>query len=113
MKFHCGVLDVPFTRKIRDELLREGLAERHRWLPDSGWTTFRIRSAGDVKHGLWLLRLSHLRYMLREDPDSILCIDERRGLHLSPELASLLEKTVSHHIHDPHERSHGSSLSGR
>jgi len=85
-----GVLDIPFTRKIRDELLHEELAERHRWLPDSGWTTFRIRSAADVKHAVWLMRLSYLRYMLRKNPHSAVCTLERRDLHLSPELDSLL-----------------------
>lgn len=85
-----GVLDIPFTRKIRDELLREELAERHQWLPDSGWTTFRIRSAADVQHALWLMRLSYLRYMFRKDPNSAVSAEDRRCLHLSPRLESLI-----------------------
>jgi len=64
-----GVLDIPFTRRIRDALVEHGLAEEHRYVPDSGWTTFRIRSDGDVKHGLTLLRLSYLRYLLKTAPD--------------------------------------------
>ena len=51
-----GVLDIPSTRRIRDALLEHGLAEVHRYVPDSGWTTFRIRSEADVKQALKLLR---------------------------------------------------------
>lgn len=57
-----GVVDIPFTRAVHDALLAEGLAEEHHWVPNSGWTTFRIRNEGDVRHALWLLRLSYSRY---------------------------------------------------
>jgi len=60
-----GVLDIPFTRRIRNVLIAEGLAEQHQYVPDSGWTTFRIRNEGDVKHALRLLRLSYVRYLLK------------------------------------------------
>jgi hypothetical protein len=30
-----------------------------------GWITFRIRSEEDLKHALWLMRLSYLRYGLK------------------------------------------------
>jgi hypothetical protein len=53
-----GTVDIPFTRAIRDVLLEGGLAEKHLWVPDSGWTTFRIRSDKDLEHALWLMRLS-------------------------------------------------------
>ena len=62
---HPGVVvDIPFPRSIRDALLADGLAEEHRWVPNSGWITFRISSEQDFKHGLWLMRLSYLRYSL-------------------------------------------------
>jgi len=64
-----GVLDIPFTRRIRDALIENGLAEEHRYVPDSGWTTFRVRSESDVKLGLTLLRLPYLRYLLKTAPD--------------------------------------------
>src|SRR6266480_1625261 len=56
-----GVVDIPFTRPIHDALLAEGLAEEHRWVPNSGWITFRIRADHDLKHALCLMRLSYLR----------------------------------------------------
>src|SRR5213080_1043036 len=60
-----GIVDIPFTRPIHDALLAEGLAEEHRWVPNSGWITFRIRADHDLKHALWLMRLSYLRYALK------------------------------------------------
>jgi hypothetical protein len=44
----AGTVDIPFPRSVHDALLAEGLAEEHRWVPDSGWITFRIRSEQDV-----------------------------------------------------------------
>jgi hypothetical protein len=87
-----GVLDIPFPRSVRDALLTEGLAEEHRWVPNSGWITFRVRSDEDLKHALWLMRLSYLRYLLKTatDPRKVF---EQEGLELrlSPQFKSLLE----------------------
>lgn len=66
-----GVLDILFTRRIRDALLEHGLAEVHRYVPDSGWATFRIQREADVKQGPKLLSLSYVRYLLKTAPDSI------------------------------------------
>ena len=91
-----GIVDILFPRPVHDALLAEGLAEQHRWVPNSGWITFRIRNEQDIAHALWLMRLSYLRYALKEatDPRSRFereC-DERR---LSPRFKSLLEPFVS------------------
>ncbi len=90
-----GIVDIPFPRPVRDALLAEGLAEEHRWVPDSGWITFRIRGDGDLKHALWLMRLSYLRYALKKaiDPRQLL-EQESKELHLSPQFKSLLEPFV-------------------
>src|SRR5438477_11590396 len=47
-----GIIDIPFPRSIHDALLAKGLAQEHRWVPNSGWITFRIRSEKDLKHAL-------------------------------------------------------------
>ena len=60
-----GIVDIPFPRSVHDALLEEGLAERHRWVPDSGWTTFRMRNDNDLPHVMWLLRISYLRYAVK------------------------------------------------
>jgi len=90
-----GVLDIPFARAVRDALLNEGLAEQHRWVPNSGWITFRIREDRDLKHALWLMRLSYLRYALKTavDPQRLLEV-EAGELHLSPRFRALLERLV-------------------
>ena len=90
-----GVVDIPFTRPVHDVLLAEGLAEQHRWVPNSGWVTFRIRNEQDVAHALWLMRLSYLRYALKEatDPRSLF-ERECEELRLSPRFKSLLEPFV-------------------
>ncbi len=87
-----GIVDIPFPRPVRDALLAEGLAEEHRWVPNSGWITFRIRSDADLKHALWLMRLSYLRYTLKTtaDPHGLL-EHESEELQLSPQFRSLLE----------------------
>lgn len=60
-----GTLDIPFPRLIGNFLIRENLAEEHAWVPNSGWTTFRLRGQQDFQHALWLMRLSYLRYELK------------------------------------------------
>ncbi len=90
-----GIVDIPFTRPVHDALLAEGLAEQHRWVPNSGWITFRIRSERDIAHALRLMRLSYLRYALKEatDPRSLF-EHESEELRLSPHFKSLLEPFV-------------------
>jgi Family of unknown function (DUF5519) len=86
-----GVVDIPFPRSLRDELLSEGLAEEHRWVPDSGWVTFRVRSERDVERALWLMRLSYLRYALKTAADPRKLLDqESEQLHLTPRFKVLL-----------------------
>ena len=98
-----GVVDIPFPRSVHDVLLAEGLAEEHRWVPNSGWITFRVRSRSeeDLKHALWLMRLSYLRYALKKAADPRgLFEQESEELHLRPQFKSLLEpfvpKTAGH-----------------
>jgi len=90
-----GIVDIPFSRSVRDALLAEGLAEEHHWVPNSGWITFRVRSEDDLKHALWLMRLSYLRHALKTatDPRGLL-EHESEELHLSPQFKSLLEPFV-------------------
>jgi hypothetical protein len=90
-----GVIDIPFPRSVRDALLKEGLAEEHRWVPNSGWITFHALGEEGLKHALWLMRLSFLRYLLKTAPDpQALLGRESEGLRLSPQFKSLLEAFV-------------------
>jgi hypothetical protein len=90
-----GMADIPFTRPVHDALLAEGLAEQHRWVPNSGWITFRIRGEHDIAHALWLMRLSYLRYVLKEATEpGRLFEQESEELRLSPRFKSLLEPFI-------------------
>ena len=53
--------DLPFPRRVRDELVAAGRALPHHVLPDSGWVSFRIGGPGDVDAALALFRLNYER----------------------------------------------------
>jgi hypothetical protein len=90
-----GIVDIPFPRAVHDALLEEGLAERHRWVPDSGWTTFRMNNANKLPQALWLLRLSYLRYALKKaHAPQELFEQEATTLKLSERFRSLLAPFV-------------------
>jgi hypothetical protein len=90
-----GIVDIPFPRSIRDALLMEGLAEEHRWAPNSGWVTYRIRSNKDLQHAVWLMRLSYFRYAMKtaDDPRELFA-EASRELQLTAQFKSLLEQFV-------------------
>src|SRR6266702_6999544 len=90
-----GIVDIPFPHPVRDALLAEALAEEHHWVPNSGWITFHVRNEEDLKHALWLMRLSYLRYALKTAADPRKLFEqESEELHLSPQFKSLLERFV-------------------
>jgi Family of unknown function (DUF5519) len=90
-----GIVDIPFPRPVRDALLTEGLAEEHRWVPNSGWVTVRVRSDRDLQHAVWLMRLSYFRYALKAaaDPRELFA-EASRELRLTARFKSLLEQFV-------------------
>jgi len=92
---NSGEVDIPFPRAVRDELLARGLAEAHRWAPHSGWVTFRMREETDIARGVWLMRLSYLRYALKAaaDPQQLL-EEESKSLRLEPRFKDLLRRFV-------------------
>ncbi|MGH3045324.1 MAG: luciferase family protein [Gaiellaceae bacterium] len=53
--------DLPFPRRVRDELVESGRARPHHVLPDSGWVSVRIAGPEDVANVLELFRLSYDR----------------------------------------------------
>jgi hypothetical protein len=88
-----GIVDIPMPRAIHDALLEEGMAEQHRWAPESGWITFRIRDEKGLQHALWLMRLSYLRYALKQsDNPQTFFEQETEALSLSPRFVDLLAK---------------------
>ena len=90
-----GTVDIPFPRQVRDVLVEEGRAEEHRWVPNSGWTTFQIHGAADVAHATELMRISYLRYALKTASDPHGALEQAsEAMHLSQRFVSLLETLV-------------------
>jgi len=53
------LVDIPFPKKVRDELVSGGLAEPHHILPDSGWVSFYLREEADIQAALQLFKRSY------------------------------------------------------
>jgi hypothetical protein len=57
---HGDVLvDLPFPKKVRDEIVAAGEAEPHHILPDTGWVSFYLRKEGDIQRAIALLKRSY------------------------------------------------------
>jgi len=52
------LVDIPFPKPIRDQLISTGQAEPHHILPDSGWISFFLRTEADIDHAINLIRTS-------------------------------------------------------
>ena len=93
-----GALDIPFPRAVRDALIADGEAEEHRWVPDSGWTTFRVRSSADLGHAVELMRISYLRYTAKTVRDLRKLLKEgSEATPLNSRFVTLLERFLSAH----------------
>ncbi len=53
------LVDIPFPKKVRDEIVTAGKAMPHHVLPQSGWVSFYIHTDGDVGKAIDLMRHSY------------------------------------------------------
>jgi hypothetical protein len=53
------LVDIPFPKKVRDEIVAAGEAQPHHILPDSGWVSLYLRSEADTERAIKLLKLSY------------------------------------------------------
>jgi len=53
--------DLPFPKKVRDELISEGRASVHPPLPNSGWVRRRMDGPGDAEAVIELFRMNYDR----------------------------------------------------
>jgi hypothetical protein len=53
--------DLPFPVRVREDLVRDGRAQIHHVLPESGWVSYPIRGADDVPGAIALFRLAYDR----------------------------------------------------
>ena len=52
------MVDIPFPKRVREEVVAAGRAERHHLLPETGWVSFYLREPSDVERAVGLFRLS-------------------------------------------------------
>ena len=58
--------DLPFPRRVREELVEAGEAEVHHVMPQTGWVSYRIRQPEDVEGALALFRKNYERLTARK-----------------------------------------------
>ncbi len=54
--------DLPFPKRIRNEIIEAGRARPHHVLPDSGWVSKPISGPDDADEVIALFRLNYERY---------------------------------------------------
>ncbi len=59
--------DLPFPKKVRDELIAQGRASVHPPLPDSGWVRRRIDGPEGAKAVIELFRMNYDRAKVRAE----------------------------------------------
>jgi len=62
------LVDIPFPKKVRDEIVKAGLAEPHHVLPETGWISFYLHEEGDVQKVIMLLRRSYEIALRQKQP---------------------------------------------
>jgi hypothetical protein len=53
------LIDIPFPKRVRDEIVQSGLAEPHHVLTETGWVSFYLREEEDVQKAIALLQRSY------------------------------------------------------
>ncbi|WP_276300402.1 luciferase family protein [Halorussus lipolyticus] len=95
-----GIVDVPFTKRLRETLVEDGKTEKHHVVPESGWTTYYIKGEEDVERAIWLLRLSYLYHVnnLKKTPagaekfENVDVADELAELEISDDVRAAFER---------------------
>ena len=54
-----SLVDIPFPKKVRDEIVTAGEANPHHILPETGGISFYLREEGDIKRAIDLLNRSY------------------------------------------------------
>ena len=58
--------DLPFPRRVREELVEAGRAQVHHVMPQTGWVSYRIGGEEDVEGALDLFRRNYERLTARK-----------------------------------------------
>ncbi len=70
------LVDIPFPKPVRDQLVQSGDAEPHHILPNTGWISVLLEVPGDVDRAIRLLRRSYEELRLRDSLDEFHKRDE-------------------------------------
>lgn len=62
------LVDIPFPKRVRDEIVSAGLAEPHHILPETGWVSFYLREESDVQQAISLLQQSYEIALRQKQP---------------------------------------------
>ena len=62
------LVDIPFPKKIREEIVSAKLAEPHHILPETGWISFYLREDGDIQKAIELLHRSYEIALKQKQP---------------------------------------------
>ena len=54
-----SLVDIPFPKKVRDEIVAAGEASPHHILPETGWVSFYLKDDRDVEKAIILLNRSY------------------------------------------------------
>lgn len=60
------LVDIPFTKKVKNEIISAGLANHHHVLPESGWISKYLNKPEDVDDAIQLLRRSYDIALIRK-----------------------------------------------
>jgi hypothetical protein len=69
------LVDIPFPKKVRDEIVGAGRAQPHHILPETGWVSFYLRQEPDVEQAIALLEESY-RIAVKQKSKTIEVQDE-------------------------------------
>ena len=72
--------DLPFPRRVREELVASGRASLHHLLPETGWVTYYILGPDDADRVVELFRLNYERLTGRHQPTAKAAEARRRAL---------------------------------
>jgi hypothetical protein len=56
-----GLLDVLFTKEIKEKLISKNKAGEHHVFKNSGWISYQIKSREEKEHAIFLLQLAYER----------------------------------------------------
>lgn len=79
------LVDIPFPKQVRDEVVSSGLAVPHHILPESGWVSLYLRQEEDLSKGIDLFQRSDLLARRQKPAQTLLAagIEHHSNQHIN------------------------------